>query len=260
MKFKKQFTIPLTYFLTTCFIPQGVAQQVDSPATTVVTEATTEIAQPQASLAPFSARYIAYRNGSDIGHAVMSLEKTDAGYKLFYKSDVSIFFLSDRRAETSLFDVVEGQFVPQKYQYKREGTGPDKSLSLTFNDKDQSVVIKSGRKDPATINWQGEWDNQLYRFDLQRQLKLNNQDISYNLINYRGQLKTYGFEIAGEEVLELPFGKLNTIKVKTIRSSNKRVTWSWFAPDLNYQLVRLQQFKDGDEQGDIQLSEYKLLN
>lgn len=83
MKFKKQFTIPLTYFLTTCFIPQGVAQQVDSPATTVVTEATTEIAQPQASLAPFSARYIAYRNGSDIGHAVMSLEKTDAGYKLF---------------------------------------------------------------------------------------------------------------------------------------------------------------------------------
>lgn len=209
-------------------------------------------------LQPFHARYIAYRNGNDIGEAVMSLETTDEGYKLFYQSDVSIFFLSDIRSETSLFSLVDQRLVPEQYLYKREGTGPDKSLTLTFDDSNKTITIKARKKDPSAINWQGEWDNQLYRFDLQQQLQLGKTDVQYDLINYRGELKSYGFEVAGEEVLQLPFGKLNTIKVKTIRSSKRRVTWSWFAPDLNYQLVRLQQFKEGDEQGDIQLVEYQV--
>lgn len=224
-----------------------------SPEHTIDTEHSNEVRALK--LSPFSAKYIAYRNGNDIGRAVMSLEKAEHGYKLFYQSDVSIFFLSDTRSETSYFSIEDGNFVPKKYAYIREGTGRDKFLDLTFND-DKTISIKSRKNRGSTINWQGEWDNQLYRFDLQRQLKKGVTETHYNLINYRGELKTYGFEVAGEEVLELPFGKLKTIKVKTIRNNNRRVTWSWFAPDLNYQLVRLQQYKEGDEQGDIQLLEY----
>ena len=206
------------------------------------------------NLTPFKAKYIAYRNGNDLGHALMQLEKMDNGYKLYYESDVSIFFLSDRRTEPSFFDMTNGQFQQKEYQYTREGTGRDKALNLKFDAASNQIT----KDDKGVINWQGEWDNQLYRFDLQQKLKNKESHISYNLINYRGQLKTYGFEIIGEEVLDLPFGKLNTIKVKTIRESKRRETFSWFAPDLNYQLVRLQQFKEGDEQGDIHLSEYSV--
>lgn len=234
-------------------VPAVVAQEGATKVTTAAPAAT----QTKPALNPFYAKYIAFRNGSDIGHAIMSLEQSDEGYKLFYQSDVSIFFLSDTRSETSHFNIVDGQFIPHTYAYLREGTGRDKSLNLTFNDN-ETITIKSRKKQASTINWQGEWDNQLYRFDLQRQLKQGVTETRYNLINYRGELKSYGFEVAGEEVLKLPFGKLNTIKVKTIRNNNRRVTWSWFAPDLNYQLVRLQQFKEGDEQGDIQLSEFRV--
>ena len=37
------------------------------------------------------------------------------------------------------------------------------------------------------------------------------------------------------------------VKVKIIRENAKRETYAWFAPSLNYQLVRLQQFKEGEE-------------
>jgi hypothetical protein len=47
--------------------------------------------------------------------------------------------------------------------------------------------------------------------------------------------------------------------VKLIRDSKKRETFAWFAPSLNYTLVRLQQFKEGDEQGDIKLKSFDLL-
>ena len=203
-------------------------------------------------LKPFTAKYKAYRNGNELGHALMTLEKVDDHYKLYYESDVSIFFLSDRRTETSLFNESNGVFIPLEYVYVREGTGRDKHLNFKFDAQNNQIII-DGKN---VINWQQEWDNQLYRFDLQRKLRATEKEISYNLINYRGQLKTYGFEVIGEEVLDLPFGKLNTIKVKTIRSSKRRETYSWFAPDLDYQLVRLRQLKEGDEQGDIKLSEY----
>lgn len=203
-------------------------------------------------LTPFEARYDAYRNNSKLGFAVMQLDKTPENhYRLYYKSDVSIFFLSDKREETSIFKITDGgQLQPWKYNYKRTGTGSDKSLRLLFDSNSNEIIINK----KSRINWNGEWDNQLYRFDLQTQLKNKNTDIQYNLINYRGQRKKYGFEVIGEEMLTLPYGSITAIKVRTVRPNKNRETYSWFAPDLNYLLVRLQQFKKGDEQGDIQLS------
>lgn len=209
-------------------------------------------AEENHELKSFVAKYEAYAKGFNVGEAIMSLDKEGDLYKLYYESDVSLFFYSDKRTETSLFKAEGSQLIPVTYHYTREGTGKEKDLKLSF-DSDKKLITK-GSGDP--INWQGEWDNQLYRFDLQRKLRNQESDIKYNLMNYRGQLKTYGFEVVGEELLELPYGKINAIKVKTIRTNNKRVTWSWFAPDLNYQLVKLQQFKKGKKQGEIELKEF----
>lgn len=209
-------------------------------------------------LSPFEARYDAFRNGSKLGHAVMRLDKL-AGqqYKLFYKSDVSIFFLSDKREETSVFHVKEdGTFLPQTYVYKRTGTGSDKSLTLKFEQTTGKITINN----KANINWNNEWDNQLYRFDFQKQLASGNKEIEYDLINYRGQKRHYAFEVLGEEMLDLPYGTINAIKVKTVRPNKRRETYAWFAPDLHYQMVRLQQFKNGDEQGDIKLASLTLVD
>jgi hypothetical protein len=38
-----------------------------------------------------------------------------------------------------------------------------------------------------------------------------------------------------------------------MRKNSSRETIAWFSPQLNYQLVKLKQFKDGDEQGEIRL-------
>lgn len=238
-----------TLLMTSMYSLQAASAELDVQNATSLSQ---KVGSEHNQLQPFKAVYKAFRNGSELGHALMQLQKQGDHYKLYYESDVSMFFLSDRRTETSLFRFADGDFQQIEYQYVREGTGRDKALNLKFNAETQKIT----KDDKDVFNWQGEWDNQLYRFDLQRKIKEQASDISYNLINYRGQLKTYGFEIIGEEVLELPFGKLNTIKVRTIRASKKRETFSWFAPDLNYQLVRLQQFKKGNEQGDIRLSEF----
>jgi len=206
-----------------------------------------------AEVNPFSASFIAYHDGSDVGEATLELSHlSDSQYQLRYASKVSKFFLSDRRYETSIFKVDEEQLVPISYRYKREGTGSNKSLSVEFDSASDTIIVN----DDKTLDWNNEMDNQLFRVDLSNRLREGQQQFTYHFINYRGQKKQYEFEVLGVDNLSLPYGQLAATKVKINRETNKRVTYAWFAPDLDYSLVRLQQFKEGKEQGDIKLQAF----
>lgn len=208
-------------------------------------------------LTPFEANYTAFKWNDDVGSVTIKLTPLAKDqYSLTYASKVSKFFLSDERYEHSIFFYENGSFTPFQYFYKREGTGPDKSLEVRFTSQPDKLIKIS---DNESLPWQGETDNQLYRLDLAKQLASGAKDISYDFINYRGEKKTYGIEVLENTTLTLPYGKLDTIKVKLIRHNSSRETFAWFAPALNYSLVRLQQFKDGEEQGDIRLSSYQQL-
>lgn len=207
-------------------------------------------------LAAFKAEYVAYHFGQDLGKASITLTALGRDrYKLSYMSDLSMLFLSDKRQETSLFSYQNGQFTPYKYQYSRTGTGSDKSLEARFDGRANTITLGNG----DTLPWQGELDNQIYRLQVQQQVAQGQQQVTYAILNYRGQLREYQIKILGEENLQLPYGKLDAIKASISRANQdpnkpkKRETFVWFAPALNYHLVKLQQYKNGEEQGRIEL-------
>lgn len=201
----------------------------------------------------FDAEYQAYYDTQKVGKAHFQVKQIEHDkYQMRYESTVSKFFLSDRRLEKSIFSVEESQLIPRSYHYKRSGTGKNKELEVTFDNEDNRIWVNG----VDTFDWQGELDNQLFRLDLSLKLSENQDDITYDFINSRGEKRQYKINVLGNEAIALPYGKLNAVKVKLARESNKRVTYAWFSPDLNWTLVRLQQFKNGNEQGDIQLQKY----
>ncbi|MEP0357135.1 DUF3108 domain-containing protein [Paraglaciecola sp.] len=207
-----------------------------------------------AKLVGFEAEYTVNRYGRNLGIAKLSLTPEDENYRLNYYSKVSAFFLSDIRSETSLFSLKKDSSLhPISYAYSRSGTGRNKSTKIDFDAKDMSIIINQGEP----INWQNELDNQLYRLDVQLKLAAGETEFSYDIINSRGQLRHYDLMVVDTEQLALPFGKLETIKVLFQRENSTRETIAWFSPELNYQLVKLQQFKDDKEQGDIRLKSFK---
>lgn len=204
-------------------------------------------------LTPFEAEYLVYRFGRSLGQAKLSLQaEKNNQYRLDYYSKVSAFFLSDIRSETSFFSYENGQMQPQTYAYSRSGTGSDKSNKIQFNAENSQIIINQGQP----INWQGQLDNQLYRLDVQLQLASGKEQFSYDIINNRGELRHYELQVVGKEQLDLPFGLIEGIKVKIIRHNSSRETIAWFSPQLNYQLVKLKQYKDGDEQGELRLKRF----
>lgn len=210
-------------------------------------------AHSTAKLVPFTSNYVAYYKGSDVGKASLQLNKLAAErYELKYQSSVSKFFLSDRRYETSVFTVESENLVPISYQYRREGTGSNKFLTVNF-DKQADKIIVNEKKE---YEWNDEFDNQLFRIDLSKRLAKGERQFNYDFINYRGEKRRYVLSVLGADNLSLPYGQISALKVKIDRESNRRVTYAWFSPDLDYSLVRLQQFKDGKEQGDIKLEAY----
>lgn len=207
-------------------------------------------------LVPFNAKFTAFKYGKKLGSATLKLE--DLGrdkFKLSFNTKASIFFFTDKRYETSLFSFKDDVITPYRYTYQHDGALKDNSFKAEFNQKTKSILVDGETQVP----WQGELDNQIYRLDLQRKIASGETEFEYSLINYRGQIRQYKIIVIGKEQLDLPYGMLEGIKVKIIRESKKRETFAWFSPELGYQLVRFQQFKEGEEQGDIQLSKYKVV-
>jgi len=208
------------------------------------------------SLRPFEAKYVVYRSDNDIGEAQLKLTDINKDqYELAYESKVSRFFLSDNRYETTKFVAKNDALVPQTYEYKRTGTGPNKSLNVTFNASNNRIIID--KKDD--LDWTGELDNQLFRVDLPHKLSQGITEMAYDFINYRGQKRHYKLALVDSENLSLPYGQIMAYKVVINREASSRKTFAWFAPSLNYNLVRLQQFKDDKEQGDMKLSHFTYL-
>ncbi len=212
-------------------------------------------------LAPFKATYIGYKWGEPLGKATMELEQlSDVKYWLFYQSSVSKFFLSDKRTEHSIFNFQDNKVTPREYRYSRSGTGRDKKLQALF-DEQNNIIAVTAKDKSYSLPWTGETDNQLFRITLPMQLaqldKVGNTDsFSVAFLNYRGEMQQHNINIEGTENLTLPYGELTAVKVKIFRQNSSRETFAWFAPSLNFMLVRLQQFKDSHEQGDVKLSEY----
>lgn len=205
-------------------------------------------------LVGFEAEYIVYRFGRSLGKAKLSLKaEEDNLYRLDYYSKVSAFFLSDVRSETSFFSIENNQLLPHTYSYSRSGTGSNKSTKIQFDAKKSAFTVNQAQP----IDWLGQLDNQLYRLDVQLKLASGKSDFEYNIVNNRGEFRHYELEVVGKEQLDLPFGMIEGIQVKIIRKNSSRETIAWFSPQLNYQLVMLKQFKEGDEQGEIRLKYFK---
>jgi hypothetical protein len=204
-------------------------------------------------LVGFEAEYIVYRFGKRLGKARLILKADENEvYRLDYYSKVSVFFLSDVRSETSFFSFENQELKPQTYAYSRSGTGSNKSTKIRFDAEKSTVTINQAQP----IDWTGQLDNQLYRLDVQLKLASGKREFDYDIVNNRGQFRHYELKVVGHEQLELPFGMVDGIKVKILRNNSSRETIAWFSPQLNYQLVKLKQFKDGNEQGEIRLKNF----
>lgn len=192
-------------------------------------------------LRPMRASYGASINrGVSInGSAVRSLEQQEDGSWL-YRFDVDSFIADIRESVTLNWE--DGQVIPQRYRYTLKGFAVrNRSRAIDFNWPAEAV---NGSFDGNTFSHEAEagaLDPLSFQLQLMQDLKAGKRDMRYAVVDRSGY--DYDrFAVIGEEAVDSELGQLDTVKVEKVRGEgSKRETLMWFAPELDYLLIRLVQ-------------------
>ena len=207
-------------------------------------------------LKPYVAQYKLFRSGEEHGTAERELSLEGDNYRLQYQSSLEWMIFSDERYESSQFKVEYGRVKPLEYKMERKGTGPDRSYLVTFDRENRQVISakKKKRKNDSMVKWNSNWlDPISYQQQLYFDLHAGLEEFNYQFINRKGKEHKYNFKLTGKEQLILPYGTIEAVKLERIYEDSERQTIAWFAPELDYALVRIWKGKAGVEQFDLQL-------
>ncbi|WP_207062037.1 DUF3108 domain-containing protein [Motiliproteus sp. SC1-56] len=206
---------------------------------------------PAFPLTPFTATYEAdFELGVGLaGDAVRTLKKLPNGdWRLAVEADVQV---AEFR-ESTQFRLYEERVRPLRYDYRRKVFGKKRSATLTFDWQALSVL-----NDVEDRPWKMQvppdaHDKLSYQIQLRRDLAAGNTEMSYPVAD-GGRIKTYRFGVLGQESVRTPAGRFQALKVERLRDpDSERKTLIWFAPALDYAIVKLAQTEDDGK-------EYRLL-
>ena len=148
--------------------------------------------------------------------------------------------------ESSVMAITNGQILPLDYQYQRKILNRKKQLRVQFDWPQQQATTTTSDswKMPIKAPLQDKLSVQLQlRKDLSQTPTPTANQLSYQ-VAAGGQIETFTYQVHDQEQLVLSSGQYTAIKVERIRDqSSQRQTYIWFAPELNYHVIRIVQIE-----------------
>ena len=258
----KAFSLTVIFLLTLAICDQAFSSEVNTNVNpTNQSSSKNEQSTSAKSLAPFKAQYKVYRQGKSVGNAVRQLTLLDNGLAEYaYNTKLKLFIFSDKRNEKSIIHWQDSRVTPTEYSFKREGTGKDKHYLWQYDiPAGKAVNLKSNTTHQLDFP-KGVQDKLSYHFKHRLALMANPEQtsFSYPVITTSGKIKDYQYQYDGKEQLKLPYGELSTIRLKREVKDKERITYAWFAPELDYLMVKIRQIKEGSEQFEARLTNYTI--
>lgn len=210
------------------------------------------------ALAPYSIQYDVIHDGDDVGTASRKLIQLSNGqWQLAMKSDISYYFLSDKRQETSRFTVENKQILPLVYQrHSKTSMRSDSTLMQNF-DWANKIEHGSYKKKEWSQPLKAGYLDQLTQLTLVREHLLTQRPIPAIDISYRGSVRHHEFKVLGQETLNTKKGPIKTAKVQLKETQRERQTNFWFALEHNMIPVQIQRIKEGEEQAKLVATDWK---
>ncbi|WP_071890147.1 DUF3108 domain-containing protein [Kangiella sediminilitoris] len=204
------------------------------------------------ALKPYSIKYKVVHDGDDVGTAYRKLTELSNGqWQIAMSSDISYYFLSDERKETSRFEVKGNQVLPLVYQRLAETSlRSDRNIVQNF-DWDNMIEQGTYQDDKWTQALQPGYLDQLTQMLIIREHLLTQKPIPAIDISYRGSIRHHEFKVLGQEVIQTGKGPVETAKVQLNESKRDRQTNFWFSLEHNMLPMQVQRIKEGEEQAKL---------
>ena len=208
-----------------------------------------------AELTPFRAVYVSEFNLglSFSGELVRQLQRDNGQWQLSQVVDVTGASLS----ESSRFTQDSRGIVPLSYNFKRKVAFSKKKQSLSFDWGNNSATTRKGGQVALVA---GTQDKLSYQLALSQDLKAGKRSQLCYPVLKKSSVEQLCFKLLGEEQVDTAMGSYTALKLKLERGENaKRSTHIWYAPSLDYRIVKLHQVEPDGKAYAISLKSYQPL-
>lgn len=205
---------------------------------------------------PFQATYSFNIAGMLTGNATRTLTKQDNVWSYNFKASVTSLA---NASEVSHFKVTHSdsnstdlQTLDHAYTFNFLNKNIDTGFKVDWAKQLVSAHNKNGDNNyPAQT---GMLDMLNLELQVREDIKHKQLKPSYLLADDKG-IKKISFVNEGEEKIQTDAGEFDTMKVRLVQDSDKRKTYFWLAPKLDYLPVRVHQ-DDGNLSYDLSLTNY----
>jgi len=196
---------------------------------------------------------------SNVGEMQVEMIKLDSGHwKLNSLLDGGSIV---KREESEIFELVENQIKPIKYDFNQRILFRRYKASADFNwDKNEVKFIENKDKGILTLseNVVGPSSASLQlRLDF-RQFDMDKipDSISY-VVYWKGTIKNRTYEVQKEkESIETPFGTYDAFKVsRQFEEGSERSQVFWLAPDLDFSVIKI--YDKNDREVEIKIKNFE---
>jgi len=193
----------------------------------------------------FVARYNASANGLSIGTVQVSLTRVGTDEYLYEQksvtSGIAALFGRENATESSRWRFHNNTIQVIEYRSRHKGGDDDENAHLVFDWENRRVKnIGAGEHWEIAIP-EGSIDRLVMQLAMLFDLRNGNTVFKYR-IPRQGRIKSYDFELVGEDSIELDSRTYRTLKVERTNDDRDK-SWVWSAPDLDYFPVRFLKHK-----------------
>jgi len=198
---------------------------------------------------PFKASFKIFWNGMEVAETHSSLVRLDND-NYIYRSEtnstgLASIFYKLHVVEESHWYLHEQKLKPLSYSYDRIKKKKERHKKTVFDwENNQAHYIGDGTKLSFELQ-AGMTDKLLYQINLMHDLTMGHTPTSYTVVD-GAKIKTYKLIYLGEEIVDTPIGKFNTMKFSRQKAGNKDRITLWCAEDLHYLPIKIESMDDDD--------------
>jgi len=201
---------------------------------------------------PFEVEYEVGNNMISAGSATLKLaQEGDEWVYSLKTSPTGVFKLTGKGKiqEISVFNIVESadklQLQPQRYTYRQDKESR-RSVDAWFDWNANQLTYKRRGEEKTEAFSDPVLDRLSVTLSVMDELRKNNFQQAELKVFDNGTVKTMLFLNEGTEEVETRMGPLETVRVKSnAAGGGTRHTVTWFAPELDYVPVKIEQYKRG---------------
>lgn len=204
-------------------------------------------------LLPFEVVYDVGNNLISAGSANLSLKREgDEWVYSLTTRPKGVFKLTGKGKiqETSIFTVVKSaddnmRVLPKRYSY-RQDEEDKRSVDAWFNWDNNELTYKRRGEERTESFSDPILDRLSVTLTVMNELKHRPFEEAKLTVFDTGRIKEVSFVNEGQETLNTQIGEMETIRVRSENVGSSRHTVTWFAPELDYVPVKIEQHKRGD--------------